>query len=399
MVPVDTLRYQPVASKIAAKLHDLLKAPVLLVNYDGLVIASSHQPDVGQPLHGVLPDGTPPLVRMPLSFDCDRLAGEVIVSQGDELTPASARLTRALVEEVINHITIAEWLPAQTELKNKFIYDTLHGKITDPGELLREAQILGMDLSQPRAVILVNARDYIYPSVRESWTVGETSHVRARQRARFIVSSIVGFFELPDDTICADIGDGEIAVLKASSHQTLRRWSDDDAGTSADTWVDLPALRRAATALLKRLRNDTQASISIGIGRYHPGTDGLARSYNDARIALTIGSRYYGTDRVHSVDDLGLAAFVGSADERTKADLASHLLNPLRDEPDLLETLTVFFEEACCPSLAASRLAIHRNTLGHRLGKIALLVGLDPRDFDDAVQLRVALLVQSMPGR
>jgi len=92
---------------------------------------------------------------------------------------------------------------------------------------------------------------------------------------------------------------------------------------------------------------------------------------------------------------LGAAAFVGLPDEETKLDLATHLLTPLGQDEDLIETLQVFFEENCSPSLSSRRLSIHRNTLSYRLDKITSLTGLDPRQFDQAVQIRLALLLRS----
>ncbi|MCY7322639.1 MAG: helix-turn-helix domain-containing protein, partial [Phormidesmis sp. CAN_BIN36] len=41
---------------------------------------------------------------------------------------------------------------------------------------------------------------------------------------------------------------------------------------------------------------------------------------------------------------------------------------------------------------------IHRNTLSYRLDKITSLTGLNPRQFDDAVQIRLALLLRSLSG-
>ncbi|HEU5088034.1 MAG TPA: helix-turn-helix domain-containing protein, partial [Roseiflexaceae bacterium] len=92
---------------------------------------------------------------------------------------------------------------------------------------------------------------------------------------------------------------------------------------------------------------------------------------------------------------LGMAAFVGISDEPTKVELATHLLSPLDPEPELLSTLQVFFAHNCCPSTAARELVIHRNTLAYRLQKIASLTGLDPRQFHDAVQIQLALLLRS----
>ena len=94
---------------------------------------------------------------------------------------------------------------------------------------------------------------------------------------------------------------------------------------------------------------------------------------------------------MHGLDGLGVAAFVGVSDERTKIELATYLLSPLDHEAELIDTLHGFFEENCCPSSTAKRLSIHRNTLGYRLDKITSLTGAGPRRFDDAGQIRVAL--------
>jgi carbohydrate diacid regulator len=93
---------------------------------------------------------------------------------------------------------------------------------------------------------------------------------------------------------------------------------------------------------------------------------------------------------------LGIAAFIGVSDEQTKIELATHLLSPLDHEPELLATLNTFFATDCYPSSTASQLSIHRNTLSYRLDKITSLTGLDPRRFDDAVQIRLALLLRSL---
>jgi len=127
--------------------------------------------------------------------------------------------------------------------------------------------------------------------------------------------------------------------------------------------------------------------MSMGIGRYHPGIQGLARSYQDARAALSLGHRFQGQNQVHCLDNLGVAAFVGISDESTKIDLAKHLLTPLDQESELIDTLRTFFAEDCYPSSTASKLSIHRNTLSYRLDKITSLTGLNPRRFDDAVQI------------
>jgi carbohydrate diacid regulator len=157
-------------------------------------------------------------------------------------------------------------------------------------------------------------------------------------------------------------------------------------------------LKRACTALVARLQTDLDAPINIGIGRYHPGIAGIAHSYEDARTALSLAERFPGPKRVHCLDELGVAAFIGIADEQTKIDLARQLLSPLDGEPELFKTLQVYFDNHCSPSQTAQRLAIHRNTLALRFNKISLLTGLDPHKFNDSVQIYLALLLRA-PSR
>lgn len=282
------------------------------------------------------------------------------------------------------------------EIKNRFIYNLLNGLIDDETALTRDARLLGMDFTPPRAVILIDAADYILASAKIDASAAADEQIR--QRAQMVISSVVNFFHLPNDTICAYLGDGAVAVLKASDTRNLVTWADrDDAASQPSTsWANLTALKRAGAGLLKRLRQDTHAAISLGVGRYHPGLRGLTRSYQDARAALSLGRRFHGQNGVHCLDGLGIAAFVGVADEQTKIDLATYLLRPLDDGPELLKTLEIFFAENCCPSSCAERLAIHRNTLTYRLSKITALTGLDPRRFDDAVQIRLALVLRAL---
>ena len=384
-------RFKRVARAITERIGELLSAPVLVVDQRGVVAASSESYLAGIPID-LSAEGKEVYRRLP--FHIEGQAGEVIVGQPQNGEVISPRLAEALLDLVINQTVLLERRPNQTELKNRFMHDLLRGHFDDEDTILRQAQMLGLDFGPPRAVILIDAKDYICGSPHPERPVSEA---QMQRRAQFIIGSVVGYFHLPNDTICAYLGDGEMAVLKASNTKNLVTWADDDATLDQEngSWANLSALRRASQGLLARLRSDTSSTISMGIGRYHPGVCGLARSYQDARAALTLGRRFHGLNGVHCLDQLGIPAFVGVADERTKIELARYLLSPLDHEPELLETLDVFFSEDCSPSATANRLSIHRNTLSYRLEKITSLTGLDPRRFDQAVQIRLALLMRS----
>lgn len=387
MVNVST-HFVQIARHVTDKVSTLLNAPVLVLDGNGMVITRSEgsAPYAGSKAEPQL--ALADFLRLPLHYQAE--AGEVVIGASVGADGVSPRIAQALVELVIDQTTHHHHTQiSQQERKDQFLHDLLHGVIQDEAIATQFAHQFEIDLTPPRAVILINAA----ATSPNPPTTAECQH-----RTRQIIRSIVQFFHLPNDTICTDLGQGEICVLKASDTKNLGTWAQTapDAKGISSSWANLAALKRAADALLVRLRQETGRSISMGIGRYHPGIAGLARSYADARAAISLGSRFQGQNRVYCLGELGMAAFVGVADEATKVDLAKYLLSPLEHEHELFTTLAVFFAENCCPSTTAKRLSIHRNTLSYRLDKIFSLTGLDPRKFDDAVQMRLCLLLRSL---
>lgn len=387
-------QYEQIAWAVAERSAELLCTRTWVTDEHGLIVACSDRRGLGRSFVAEIEEPGAEYLRVPLAVGAQR--GEVIVAITENGESISPRLARVLVELVINQEVVVAQLPNRQELKNKFIHDLLRGRVEDEEDIIREGQILGMDLRIPRAVILLDATDYILTT--DAATLTALGDERIPRRVQYIIASIVSFFNLPNDTICASIGGGEVAILKAATTQDLATWTDfgDEQSQPGASWTNLSALKRASNALLSRLAHEHNAAITIGIGRYHPGIRGLSRSYEDARAALSLGGRLLGHNRVHCLDSLGMAAFIGISDERTKQELAAHLLSPLDGEPELHDTLDAFFVENCCASSTAARLCIHRNTLSYRLDKIASLTGLDPRTFDDAVQIRLAMLLRSL---
>src|SRR5205814_7325724 len=126
-------------------------------------------------------------VRVPIRLDAQ--VGEVIVAEPASGEAISPRLTQALVELVVNQTAVVDRLPNEHELKNKFIHDLLRGPIGDEADLRREAQILAMDLTRPRAVILVDAADYILsPDAAPPLRGGEALIRRSFLRARLVIA-------------------------------------------------------------------------------------------------------------------------------------------------------------------------------------------------------------------
>src|SRR5919197_2349498 len=152
-------RVEHVAEEVIERKAELLGVPVAVTDERGMVIASSDQRAVGLPWHLVATAQDSTCVRVPIRLEAQ--AGEVIVAEPPSGEAISPRLAQALVELVVNQTAVVAQLPNQHELKNKFIHDLLRGPIGDEASILREGQILGMDFTRPRAVILIDAASYI----------------------------------------------------------------------------------------------------------------------------------------------------------------------------------------------------------------------------------------------
>lgn len=402
--PARPIRYdQPAQHPLQAvidRASHLLRAQVSVLDASEQVVAASAPRLVGQLWSRARSKAATNVVRTAINLYGAHFT-LVAELRRDEATPP--HVAQALIELIVNEERHRSSIPDARQLKERFIYELLFKHGADENDLLRQGQMLGIDLMQTRAVLLIDATTYI---LQQEVTGGAVSSLqpdeRLQRRVNAIIANIVDYFRLPNDNICAYIGGGEIVLLKASGAKDLRDWARDDrhdervreqAGAS---WADLTALKRAGEGLLVHLQQAIQSDITIGIGRYHPGVRGLSRSYQDARAAVQLGRHFQGANRLHCLDGLGAAAFIGVSEEQTKIDLARHLLSPLDQDAELLETVRVFFAADCSPSLTAQRLIIHRNTLTYRLDKVALLTGLDPRHFDDAIQIRLALLLRTL---
>jgi len=377
------------AEAVTAKVYELLDTAVLAADKDGRVIAASQSKWDNLPLNTVDEQLSVPFIQMPLCLDSE--VGQLRIYQ-EAQDETAILLTKKIVRLAIDQILLVEQLPNYHKLKDKFLYNLLYGLISDASIIELYAQQLDLDLTFPRAVILVDASHYVMDSrSHQRYAAG---NLQIERRVNSVIHCIVDFFSLPDDTICAYIGQGEIAILKATDTKNLVNWAENQGHSPTPSWANLTALKRASEVLLSVLSDTLHTTFTISIGRHHPGITGLSRSYQDARAALSLGLRFYGANCVHCLDSLGIAAFAGISDERIKSELATHILSPLDHESELIETLHAFFDNNCSPSVASASLSIHRNTLNYRLEKITSLIGLDPRQFDDALQIRLALLLR-----
>lgn len=135
---------------------------------------------------------------------------------------------------------------------------------------------------------------------------------------------------------------------------------------------------------------------SIGIGGVSEKLADLSKSYKAAISALDVGYIFENRNKIYAHMSLGVSRLVTSVPiEKCKAFLNEVLKEDILREIDneTMNTVQRFLDCDLNISLAARELYIHRNTLVFRLDKLKSLTGLDVRKFEDAMLLKMAMLI------
>ncbi len=181
----------------------------------------------------------------------------------------------------------------------------------------------------------------------------------------------------------AYLGDGELALLLFPEGDSTKAFSD---------------YRSLVVGLIAGLKKQYDFEIAAGLASCSaPFSSEIRRAHQTAGQAIRMGYGIWQRHYVYSLDDFDLipAAYSGINSEMVKK--SRSLVSRLSRHGDLLNTLSVFFKQDMNLTAAALALKVHRNTVLYRFSKIIELTdGLDPRNFDDALQLRLAIVINRL---
>ncbi|MGC5022466.1 PucR family transcriptional regulator [Micromonospora sp. DT47] len=298
---------------------------------------------------------------------------ELVRSTDSEVVRAAAEAVLHVVDAAV--ATLAEgYAVARRELvrreealRRELVDDLLRGD-SDLGGLVERAEPFGLDLARVHQVALAS------PSRRLPDTDAAISALEA-----------VIFDRLGDRDVLVATKEGLLVVIAPADTVTPDRGSGEGASLG-----DLGRLMHAELDRLPRGR-----PWQVAVGRPHPGLYGIARSYEEAREALTMAQRLHADTAVIDAHDL-LIYRVLLRDQPAMVDLVQAVLSPLRRsrggaEP-LLDTLDAYFASGGVATEAARRLHVSVRTVTYRLDRIRTLSGYDPADPRDRFTLHAAVL-------
>ena len=216
-------------------------------------------------------------------------------------------------------------------------------------------------------------------------------HVEAARRRCVFVIEPVGarddnLTDMVRELFYTEAGDCVTAVDE--NHVVVIRALSDDEGTED--------LEETAKMLVDMAGSEAVSDVRVAYGTVKDDIKGISASYREAKTALDIGKIFYPFKRTMEYTNLG----VGRLIFQLPVDLCRLFVGEIFGEniPDeiddeVLTTVNKFFENSLNVSETSRQLFIHRNTLIYRIEKLQKATGLDVRVFDDALTLKIALMV------
>lgn len=159
---------------------------------------------------------------------------------------------------------------------------------------------------------------------------------------------------------------------------------------------DYNAVNEIAENTVALMNTEAMMNVRIAYGTIVPELKDVSKSYKEAKMALDVGKIFYAQKNVVGYNLLGIGRLIYqlpvSLCEMFIEEIFGDKIPEEMDE-EILTTVNMFLENNLNVSETARQLYVHRNTLLYRLEKLEKLSGLDIRIFDDALTLKIALMV------
>ena len=308
-------------------------------------------------------------INMPIDFNGEVIGVVGITGEPNQVEPY-AGLVKMTVELMVQQAAYLEQEQLQEQAEEHFIKELLNNEMTISQSTMKQrAKEIGFCLKQPYRVFILKI-DNLWEKLLKY--TKEKSNIKLHQCKKKIKTEVQDFFTESDDTkICYWKGE-KFIILECETNSS-----------TADQ-----QLKTLGEDLLSQLKDKLGFIAELGIGNQDIGLAGIKKSFASAVKALELGSKYNEQNDIYYIDDLILENLVHDLSPSNREKLGKRLI--LQD--DYQETLEIYFATNLNISETARKLFLHRNSVLYRLNQIKKITGLDPRNFAEAIQLKLGLL-------
>jgi carbohydrate diacid regulator len=155
-------------------------------------------------------------------------------------------------------------------------------------------------------------------------------------------------------------------------------------------------LQSVADTIVTMINTEALINVKVAYGTVVNELKDVSKSYKEAKMALEVGKIFYAEKNVVPYSALGIGRLIYQLPVNLCKIFIEEIFGdniPEELDEETMTTLNKFFENNLNISETSRQLFVHRNTLVYRIEKIQKSIGLDLRNFDDAMTFKIALMV------
>ncbi|WP_130858680.1 CdaR family transcriptional regulator [Gracilibacillus phocaeensis] len=355
------------ANNILNKVRDLLDEDLIIVDTDGVIMASTEAERIGNFHEGASItcqhkstltitkadekklQGVKAGINLPIFFN-DQIVGVIGITGDPAKVSAYGELLRQMTELIVKenyYVEQAEWQARSLEI---FVFDWINQTTWSPS-FIQQADILLVNLSCDRQVIMGR-----YQRKENEWLPYKSWSDLISQ-----------FFQHTQDVIVR-WGNERFLILSAGNKNTAQ-------------------IKQKLTDIQAYFYKIYKQEIVFGVGQSLAAHQ-LYQSFHQAERALGITNP---AQPIIFEETMQLEMCLQDVTQASRIELVRRTLEPIIADQTLLDCLQTFIDHGQSLKQTAASLHIHINTLHYRFKKMEQLTGLNPRDFHDLITLSIAL--------
>ena len=160
-----------------------------------------------------------------------------------------------------------------------------------------------------------------------------------------------------------------------------------------DSYAEVVEVAETTVAMMN---TEAMINVRVAYGTIVEELKDVSKCYKEAKMALDVGKIFYAEKTVTAYSTLGIGRLIYQLPINLCEMFIEEIFGgkvPEELDEETLTTINTFLENNLNVSETSRQLYVHRNTLLYRLEKLEKYTGLDIRIFDDALTLKIALMV------
>jgi hypothetical protein len=203
---------------------------------------------------------------------------------------------------------------------------------------------------------------------------------------------------IAEDTLLVPLREHEWLILAPDRLLAEAEAGEEEGAYAGEGKTMLDSL---ASSLHQMVTGEWGGECHVAVGEPFDPLESAVHTVGILRETIVLGRKFHVGMQIHLPWLVHLERLLSGIPEAAKTRFVEEMMGrpDLFNDPETLSTLDAFFAMDCNVSETAKRLFIHRNTLLYRLDKIKQESGLDVRSFNDAVLVRILLLLYKVTKR